>query len=72
MDYDFYHDTFVTIIRSASDYFSHPEHRRGLMNQSVAVAEVQTIDQGEEGLLSQPAVIITENNPEPQYDGKEI
>ena len=67
-----YHNTVVTIIRSASDYFSHPEHRRGLMNQSVAVAEVQTMDQGEEGLLSQPAVIITENNPEPQYDVKEI
>ena len=56
----------LSLIRSASDYFSHPEHRRGLLTQGVA--EVQTMDLGEEGLLSQPAVIITENNPEPQYD----
>ena len=61
----------LSLIRSASDYFSHPEHRRGLLTQGVAVAEVQTMDLGEEMLLSQPAVIITENNPEPQYDIRE-
>ena len=61
----------LTLIRSSSDYFSHPEHRRGMLTQSMAVAEVQTMDLGEEGLLSQPALIITENNPQPQYDSRE-
>ena len=57
-------DDHQAIVRSVSDYYSHPEHRRGLLRQSEA--EVQTMDTGEQGHRSQPALIITENNPEPQ------